>query len=214
MGLTQHSGPQASAWVTRWSTWLPAGARVLDFAGGAGRNLPPLLARGARVTLADRDAQALALARQRAAALSAPGPVEVRLAGDAAGQLDRSAGGLETREADLENAPWPFGERGFDAVICCNFLHRPRQDLLAALVAPGGLLIQETFAQGNARYGRPSNPEFLLQPGELFRAAERAGLVVLAFEHGFTPTPGPAIVQRVCAMRPPFDAARIPLAPG
>jgi hypothetical protein len=190
VGLTQHSAPAPSAWVTRWAAWLAPGASVLDFAGGAGRNLPPLLTRGARVTLADRDPAALALAREQAAT---------------------GAGTLETRLCDLENAPWPFAERRFDAIVCCNFLHRPRQDLLAALLAPGGLLIQETFAQGNARYGRPANPDFLLRPGELARCAERAGLVVLAFEHGFTPAPKPAMVQRVCAVRPPFDPERLPL---
>ena len=190
MGLTLHSAPTESAWVARWAARLAPKARVLDFAGGFGRNLPPLLARGARVTLADRDAAALAQARERG--IEGPGT-------------------LETLMCDLENAPWPFEDRRFDAVVCCNFLHRPRQDLLAALVAPGGLLIQETFAQGNARYGRPSNPGFLLRPGELARCAERAGLVVLAFEHGFTPEPRPAMVQRVCAVRPPFDPERLPL---
>jgi hypothetical protein len=105
--------------------------------------------------------------------------------------------------ADLESGPWPFGRRRFDAVVCCNYLHRPRLDLLIALVAPGGLLLYETFAQGNERYGRPSRPAFLLRRGELFEAALRGGLQVLAFEDGYASSPRPAVIQRVCAFRPP-----------
>lgn len=165
----------ASAWVERWAPCIAAGARVLDFAGGSGRNLAPLLARSERITLADRDAAALE---------ALPAPVE-RLC------------------ADLESGPWPFGRRRFDAVVCCNYLHRPRLDLLVALVAPGGLLLYETFAQGNERYGRPSRPAFLLRRGELFEAALRGGLQVLAFEDGYASSPRPAVIQRVCAFRPP-----------
>ena len=161
--------------MARWAACLPPGASVLDFAGGSGRNLPPLLARSAMVTLADRDAGALA----------ALPPAVQRVC------------------ADLESGPWPFRGRRFDAVVCCNYLHRPRLDLLMALIAPGGLLLYETFAQGNERYGRPSNPAFLLRRGELFGAAVRAGLEVLAFEDGHVREPRPAMVQRICAVRPP-----------
>ncbi|HWS74108.1 MAG TPA: class I SAM-dependent methyltransferase, partial [Quisquiliibacterium sp.] len=122
-----------SGWVARWAPAVPAGARVLDYAGGSGRNLPPLLARGARVTVADRDAGALA----------GIGPAVERIC------------------ADLESGPWPFDGRRFDAVVCCNYLFRPRLDLLTALVAPVGLLVYETFAEGNERFGRPSRPSFL-----------------------------------------------------
>ena len=193
-----------SPWVARFAHWISEGAAVLDYAGGTGRNLPPLLARGARVTLADRDPAALAQARAVAASVSGAAPRAEAF----------TAATLETIEADLENAPWPFAGRRFDAVVCCNFLHRPRADLVAGLLNPGGLLIHETFALGNARYGRPANPDFLLRPGELARAAERAGLVVLAYEHGFVRTPKPALVQRICAVRPPFDPESFPLDPG
>lgn len=173
----QGPGPAAaaSAWVERWAPCIPSGARVLDFAGGYGRNLAPLLARSDRIALADRDAAALE---------SLPPSVE-RL------------------RADLESGPWPFIGRRFDAVVCCNYLHRPRLDLLVALVAPGGLLLYETFAQGNERHGRPSRPAFLLRRGELLEAAMRGGLQVLGFEDGYVASPRPAVVQRVCAIRPP-----------
>src|SRR5690606_33554153 len=95
--------------------------------------------RGLKVCAIDRDEHALA-------ALAAP---------------------IEVRVADLERGPWPFDDERFDAVIVTNYLFRPRFDLLASLVAPGGVLIYETFARGNERYGRPSNPAFLLVAGEL-----------------------------------------------
>ena len=198
---------------------------MLDFACGTGRNLPPLLTRAARVTAADRDPAALSAIRARFpfAAMAAPtNPTDTAPANTASVNAAPAnsappaetappvtAPVLELLLTDLENALWPFPTAAFDAVVCCNFLHRPRLDLMAALLAPGGLLIHETFADGNAKYGRPSNPAFLLRPGELFRAAERAGLVVLGYEHGYVDRPGPALVQRVCAVRPPFDPERL-----
>ena len=167
--------PEPSSWVCRWAAALGHGERVVDFAGGAGRNLPPLLERGARVTVVDRDPDALA-------------------------QLPA---GVERLCADLEAGAWPLRGRRFDAVVCCNYLFRPRLDLLTALVAPGGLLVYETFAQGNERFGRPSRADFLLRRGELLEVAARAGLEVIAFEDGRVTAPRPAVVQRVCALRPP-----------
>lgn len=176
------AGGEPSPWVRRWAPHIARGASVLDFACGAGRNLGPLAARGANVVAVDRDPAALAAIR-----------------------FD-----VERIEADLEREPWPLGARRFDAVVCCNFLHRPRLDLLFGLVAPGGLMIYETFARGNERYGRPSNPDFLLADGELAAAARRCGLAVLAYEHGFAGGRA-AIVQRLCAVRPPFGPERYPL---
>ncbi|MFO0232087.1 MAG: SAM-dependent methyltransferase, partial [Burkholderiales bacterium] len=119
--------------------------------------------------------------------------------------------GIHTLQEDLEGGRWSFGAERFDAIICTNYLFRPRLDLLAALLAPGGAWLHETFAAGNARYGRPSNPAFLLRPGELARAAERNGLQLLAFEDGFVARPKPARIQRMAAIRPPFDPERWPL---
>jgi SAM-dependent methyltransferase len=182
--ISGTSGAQPpSAWVKRWAGAIAPGARALDFAAGAGRNVGVLEASGATVVAADRDR----------AALSSIADTALRVL------------------ADLEAQPWPFAPGSFDVVLCCNFLHRPRLDLLFALVAPGGLIVYETFGQGNARYGRPSNPAFLLRPGELFAAAVRNGFVVLGYEHGYQADPKPAIVQRLCAVRPPFEAERYPL---
>lgn len=158
---------------------LPAGATVLDYAAGAGRHALEARRRGLRVTAVDRDAAALA---------GLPADVAVRV-------------------ADLETGAWPFGDERFDAVVAANYLFRPRFALLAALVAPAGLLICETFALGNERYGRPSNPAFLLAPGELYERSRRAGLTVIGYEHGRLGHPKPAVVQRVCAIRASGEGA-------
>ena len=166
-----------SAWVMRWLAGLPAGASVLDVAAGSGRHALAAVELGLRVTAVDRD-----------------------VGGLLAAGTDR----LTVRQVDLEQGPWPFGDESFDAVLVSRYLFRPRLALLAALVAPGGRLIYETFARGNERYGRPSNPAFLLEAGELYERARRAGLVVLGYEHGFVSAPAPAMIQRVCALRPPL----------
>jgi len=162
---------------------LAPGSRVLDFACGTGRHARLALAAGHRVLAVDRDPSVLNALQGTQA---------------------------EIRQEDLEAERWSFAAERFDAVVCTNFLHRPRLDLLAALLADGGLLIYETFAAGNERYGRPSNPAFLLRPGELADLARRAGLHLLAYEDGVTERL-PARVQRACAVRPPFDPAALAL---
>jgi len=169
-----HGGQAASSWVQRWSHLVPAGARVLDVACGSGRHVRWFAQRGGRVTGVDRDAAAV-------------------------GPLSTIA---EIVVADIEGGPWPFAERGFDAVVVTNYLWRERLPDLLASVAPGGVLIYETFAAGNETVGKPSNPKFLLQPGELLRAC--AGLRVVAFEDGHEPASKSAperFVQRIVAVR-------------
>ncbi|MES3013219.1 MAG: class I SAM-dependent methyltransferase, partial [Pseudomonadota bacterium] len=104
--------------------------------------------------------------------------------------------------ADIEGGPWPFASRTFDAVVVTNYLWRERLPDLLASVAPGGVLIYETFAAGNETVGKPSNPKFLLQPGELLQACAR--LRVVAFEDGFSSADARAperFVQRIVAVR-------------
>jgi hypothetical protein len=113
--------------------------------------------------------------------------------------------------ADIETAPWPLPGRHFDAVIATNYLWRPLMPTLIASIAEGGVLIYETFALGNASVGKPSNPDFLLRPGELLQEVQ--GLRVIAFEDGFLDLP-PRFVQRIAALRegpPSADPVRYPL---
>jgi SAM-dependent methyltransferase len=107
--------------------------------------------------------------------------------------------GVRFVRADLEDgSPWPFPGERFEGVVVTNYLHRPLFETLRASLSPGGVLIYETFMLGNERFGRPSNPRFLLQPGELRRAF--AGLTVLGFEEGEVAEPKPAMIQRLCAI--------------
>jgi SAM-dependent methyltransferase len=165
-----HGGLAPSPWVQRWAHLVPVGGSVLDVACGSGRHVRFFAGRGCRVTGVDRDAQALA-------------PL---------------AGLAETVVADIENGPWPFSGRQFDAVIVTHYLWRPLLPAIIGAIAPDGVLIYETFAAGNESVGRPSNPDFLLQPGELLQAAQ--GLRVLGYEDGFLPNPD-RFVQRIAAVR-------------
>ncbi|AJF01090.2 class I SAM-dependent methyltransferase [Pandoraea apista] len=171
-----HGVGAPSPWLVRWAHLIAPGARVLDLACGHGRHTRWLAARGAQVTAIDRDEAALATMSMLA--------------------------NVTTLKADLEEAPWPLAERAtFDAVVVTNYLHRPLLSRIAESVGPGGVLIYETFAQGNERYGKPSNPLFLLAPGELFDAARAANLRVTAYEDVTLPSPRAACVQRLCATR-------------
>jgi SAM-dependent methyltransferase len=164
-----------SAWVSRFAGLVPADGVVLDVAAGRGRHARLFARRGCRVTAIDRDNYALgALAREE---------------------------GIETVPADLEDgSPWPLAGWLFDAVVVVNYLHRPLLPVLCEAVAPGGVLIYETFAQGNEAFGQPRNPDYLLRGGELLEAVS-GRLRVIAYEHGKLALPRPAVVQRICARR-------------
>ena len=117
----------------------------------------------------------------------------------------REIPGVEFLRADLEDgSPWPFGERRFGAIVATNYLHRPLLPRLAASLGDDGVLIYETFMAGNERHGKPSNPNFLLRPGELLEAFGH--LTVVAFEQGTT---GKAVIQRICAIRGEASGVRI-----
>ena len=169
-----HDLETPSAWVARWAPQIPAGGRVLDVASGRGRHARYLATLGYRVEAVDRDPAALA-----------------GLAG---------LPGIRTSCADLEGGPWPYPGQQFAGIVVANYLHRPLFPHLLAALAEQGVLIYETFAVGNERYGRPSNPKFLLEPGELLHLAS-GRLRVVAYEDLFVSEPKPALVQRLCAAR-------------
>lgn len=117
--------------------------------------------------------------------------------------VDRSAQdipGARFVQADLEDgSPWPLGEARFEGIVVTNYLHRPLYPRILAALAPGGVLIYETFMLGNEKFGRPSNPAFLLRPGELREAF--AELALQGFEEGAVDEPKPAMIQRLCATK-------------
>lgn len=174
--------------MRRWSHLVPPGASVLDVACGSGRHVEWFVARGGRVTGVDRDAAALQALASRLASQAGVRP--------------------ELVVADIETGPWPFAGRRFDAVVVTNYLWRSRLADVVASVGPGGVLIYETFAAGHETIGRPSNPDFLLRPGELVDVVRAVppGLRVVAFEDGFDPA-SPRFVQRIVALREPLGAA-------
>ena len=165
-----HDLGTPSAWVEQWVTLIRPGGMVLDVACGSGRHSRFLARLAFEVAAVDRD---VSLFRDR-------------------------PGGIELVEADIEGGPWPFAGRRFDAIVVTNYLHRPLLPVLVDSLEPGGVLIYETFAQGNERFGKPSNPAFLLAPGELLEAA-RGRLRVVAYEDRVVDLPRPAAVQRICA---------------
>ena len=184
-GPLQHGQEPPSAWVQRWSHLVRPQGSVLDVACGHGRHMAWFSQRGHPVTGIDRSEQAVA-----------------------------AAGAFGTCVlADIENGPWPLHSQStspasggasqqpqtFDAVIVTNYLWRPLLPTLLQSVSAGGVLIYETFAAGNETVGKPSRPDFLLQPGELLRAF--AGLRVVAYEDGFIDTPA-RFVQRLVAVSP------------
>jgi SAM-dependent methyltransferase len=166
-----HGTEAPSLWIARWAHLVPAHGTVLDVACGHGRHTRFFAQRGCRVTAVDRDAQALASVEAIAQAVT----------------------------ADIENGPWPFAGRTFDCVVVTNYLWRPLLPAILACVAPDGALVYETFAAGNEAFGKPSRPDFLLQPAELLRVC--AGWQVVAYEHGRLDDPA-RIVQRIAAIRP------------
>jgi SAM-dependent methyltransferase len=115
--------------------------------------------------------------------------------------------GVQFVQADIENGPWPFAGRRFAAIVVANYLHRPLFPVLADSLEDGGVLIYETFMTGNERFGRPSNPAFLLKPGELLAAF--AALTPIAFEQGYVERPKPAMLQRLCARKGALGEVRI-----
>lgn len=193
MKIASHLSNEASAptepisgWVRRWAPIIPGG-EVLDLACGNGRHARHLAGLGHPVLALDHDPE----------------------------MLEKAAGAsITTSLVDLEaeGAVWPFAADRFAAIVVTNYLHRPLLESLVASLAPDGVLIYETFAEGNEQFGKPSNPNFLLKEGEALAWALQHGLRVVAYEEGRVEQPKAALVQRICAVRPDFPrlAALLP----
>ncbi len=170
-----------SPWVSRFAPLVPAGGAVLDLACGKGRHTRLFRGRGHPVTAVDRDVSHL---------------------GDTAREGPHDSphdSHVTVIEADLEAGPWPLAGRTFSGIVVTNYLHRPLMPHLIAALAPGGVLIYETFAKGNEAYGKPRSPDHLLAPGELLDVFGES-LAVVAYEHGHVETPRPSVLQRICAV--------------
>ncbi|PWC82333.1 SAM-dependent methyltransferase [Azospirillum sp. TSH100] len=176
---TPHPLSPPSPWVERFAPLVQAGGRVLDLACGGGRHLRLFRRRGHPVVGLDRDLGGVADLEDKA--------------------------GVTLIQADLESSNSGISPNSlpvdghFAGIVVTNYLYRPLFPAILAALEPGGMLIYETFADGNARFGRPSSPDFLLRRGELLEAVH-GRLQVVAFEQGEIATPKPAVVQRICAV--------------
>ena len=189
-----HGSEPTSEWVKRWSHLVKPQGTVLDVACGYGRHATYFYKRNHPVALVDRAQAAIE-------------------------SIAIEENACEKVVADIENGPWPFAGRQFDAVVVTNYLWRPLMPTLLASLAPGGLLIYETFAQGNETVGKPSRPDFLLRTAELLDLCR--SLRIVAFEDGFVPAASGTsarFVQRIVAVQeasaPPTSSEpkRYPLA--
>jgi SAM-dependent methyltransferase len=172
--IGQHLLEKPSPWIVEYVQLIRKGGRVLDLACGNGRHAIWLAKQGYQVDAIDRDAQVVS-----------------NMVG-----MDN----INVFIADLEAGDWPHSDRKYDGIIVSRYLYRPLLRTLAALLNPGGILIYETFMAGNERYGKPSNPDFLLLPNELFEVYSPL-LNIIAFEQGEEQTSRPAVMQRICAIK-------------
>ena len=168
-----HGTRGPSPWVERFAPRIPREGVVLDLASGSGRHARYLVHLGYRVVAADVDVSRIA-------------------------DLE-SDQRIEVFETDLQADDWPWGDRRFDGVVVTNYLHRPTLAHLGNTLRPGGVLIYETFAKGHEAFGRPTNPDYLLNPGELL-SAFASQLMVVAYELAVDRQPKPAKRQRICAV--------------
>ena len=170
-----HQNMRPLDWVVQHAGQIAAPGHVLDVACGRGRHTRYLLSLGYRVTALDRDTGALS---------------------DLAGCPN-----LRIMENDLEDgSPWPVAGEVFEGIVVSNYLYRPLYDALVNALATGGLLIYQTFSDGNAAYGRPRNPNFLLRENELLDVFSQR-LTVLDFDQGYTDYPSPAVIQKICCRK-------------
>src|SRR5437868_11358054 len=165
-------GRPSVPWIVQWAGLVTPGADVLDLAAGRGRHASFFAERGHRVTAVDRDVSGL--------------PAHPN---------------IEPLQADLEDGgPWPLGTRCFGAAIITNYLYRPLMPALLGAIEPAGVLLYETFMDGNERFGKPSRPAFLLKDGELLDLV-RDRFSVIGYEARMISEPKMAMVQRIAARR-------------
>jgi SAM-dependent methyltransferase len=165
---------EASPWVRRFSPLIPKSGLVLDLACGGGRHSLYLAELGYSVIAVDQDISKIdSIASER----------------------------ITAEQLDLELQTWPLEGRQFEGIVVTNYLYRPHLDQLPQMLSPGGVLIYETFAQGNEAFGKPSNPNFLLKTGELLALATSHGLKIIAYEDIYQASPKPAMLQRICALK-------------
>jgi SAM-dependent methyltransferase len=175
-----------SSWVKRFLPLVPKTQNyfVLDYACGSGRHTRIALEQGYRVLAVD---------------INTSGVLELKK-----NLPQKLQDNLQVLSLDLEESHFPkqLEEYAINALVVTNYLYRPHLTQLFSLLAKGGILIYETFALGNEKFGKPSNPNFLLKKDELWQYIQpNDEFSIVSFEQGYVETPKPAIVQRICAVK-------------
>ena len=160
--------------MSRFALAIEQGGVILDLACGSGRHALLMASLGHTVLAVDQDVSALEHLKNPR---------------------------IQTQQLNLEGELWPLAGLQFSGIVVTNYLYRPFLDELPKMLSEGGVLIYETFADGNGVFGKPSNPDFLLKPGELLTLTGRTELKVIAYEDIYVDQPKPAMVQRICAVK-------------
>lgn len=152
----EHGESAPARWVTDHADLLPSSGIALDVACGRGRHALWLAERGFTVRAIDRDGEAVATVRAEA---------------------QRRGLHIIAEQRDLENGDAGLGVETADVIVVVHYLHRPLFPALIRALRPRGLLIYETFTHAQALRGKPTNPAFLLAPGELMQLVEPLGVI-------------------------------------
>jgi len=163
---------EPSSWVIKYANYVPKNSKVLDLACGMGRHTQLFMGRGCHVTAVDIDTQGL--------------------------QEFANSPNCQIVEMDIEQSEDWLLSQDFNCIVVTNYLHRPIMKHLANALAPEGILIYQTFMSGNEKFGKPSNPDFLLKKDELMETFEDE-LEVIAFSQGLTSKP--SMMQQICARK-------------
>jgi len=184
--LITHSSVAPSDWVKKFVSLIPKTEQgfVLDLACGSGRHSKLALELGYQVLAIDLNTSPIIELKHSL-------PIHLQ-------------NHLHVLELDLEQADFPLLPDAYpiDGIMVTNYLYRPHIQKLLDLILPSGVIIYETFALGNERFGKPSNPAFLLQKDELWQYMQaRSDYSVVSFEQGYLERPKPAMIQRICAVK-------------
>ena len=164
-----------SDWVKQHIRIIPPKGTVLDLACGAGRHTRLLIETGRRVIALDYNIRQLEY-----------------LSGEDSLTIIR-------HNLEVKNS-WPFNPLTFDGIIVTNYLYRPLYSCIIDALAVNGVLIYQTFAVGNEKYGRPRNPKYLLKEDELLEVFGKK-LNVVDYSHGYIKKPSPAVIQSICCKK-------------
>ena len=157
-------------------TEAPLRGPVLDLACGDGHNGIFLASKGIPVILSDVSAAALKKAKTWA---------------------ERKSVNVRFHQVDLEkDESNPLQEDFFGGILVFRYLHRPLIPHIKKALKMQGILVYETYTIDQPQFGKPHNPHFLLEHGELWGWFK--GWSIIHFFEGILDNPKRAVAQMVC----------------